>query len=119
VRAAYTGASFGLIDNWVRHVQDVRDRHGDVMAATADVDAAVDRLCELNVIEQVRGVCQPTIVQDAWRRDQPLFVHGLIYNLCDGLLRDLDCTAGNAADVGGAHMRAVAAVKTGPRPAAG
>jgi len=89
VRAALSGRSLGLIDNWLRHVQDVRDRH---LAAIEDIDgedARVDRLCELNVVTQVRNVCQTTIVQDAWRRGQTLTVHGWIYSLQDGLLRDL------------------------------
>jgi carbonic anhydrase len=113
VRAAYTNASFGLIDNWLRHVQDVRDRYANVFAKAADEDAAVDRLCELNVIEQVRDVCQTTIMQDAWRRAQPVTVHGWIYDLRDGLLRDLECTSSDAADVPDAYSRALAIVERG------
>jgi carbonic anhydrase len=99
VRAAYERASFGLIDNWLRHVQDVRDRHDLALHAgdDDDADARVNRLCALNVIEQVRHVCETTIVQDAWRRQQPLAVHGWVYDIRDGLLRDLDCTV-DAAD---------------------
>jgi carbonic anhydrase len=82
-----------LIDNWLRHVQDVRDRHADDVAAAGDEEARIGRLCELNVVEQVRHVCETTIVADAWRRGQPLAVHGWIYDLRDGLLRDLRCTA--------------------------
>jgi len=81
--------SLGLIDNWLRHVQDVRDRHLAAVEEIADGDARVDRLCELNVVTQVRHVCQTTIVQDAWRRGQSLTIHGWIYSLQDGLLRDL------------------------------
>ncbi|HVZ21518.1 MAG TPA: carbonate dehydratase, partial [Vicinamibacterales bacterium] len=92
VRAAYEQASLGLIDNWLRHVQDVRDRHWAAVDGAGDEQARVDRLCELNVVEQVRHVCATTIVQDAWRRGQTLQVHGWIYALRDGLLRDLDCT---------------------------
>ncbi len=92
VRAAYFRSSLGLIDNWLRHVQDVRDRH-DVLLATATTDEArVDRLCELNIVDQVEHVCQTTIVQDAWSRQQALAVHGWIYDVRDGLLRDLGCT---------------------------
>ncbi len=91
VRAAYHRSSLGLIDNWLRHVQDVRDRHELQLARIDDEEARIDRLCELNVINQVRHVCQTTIVQDAWRRRQPLTVHGWIYALTDGLLRDLRC----------------------------
>ena len=93
VRAALSGASLGLIDNWLRHVQDVRERHLTTLETIANEDARIDRLCELNVVEQVRHVCQTTIVQDAWRRKQPVAVHGWIYDLRDGLLRDLHCTA--------------------------
>ena len=93
VRAVMANASLGLIDNWLRHVQDVRDRHLESVEAIADENARIDRLCELNVIDQVRHVCQTTIVQDAWRRGQTLTVHGWIYSLRDGLLRDLEVSA--------------------------
>ena len=92
VRAAYGRSSLGLIDNWLRHVQDVHDRHADAVRGAGDEEAQVERLCELNVIDQARHVCQTTIVQDAWRRGRTLSVHGWIYSLRDGLLRDLDCT---------------------------
>jgi carbonic anhydrase len=111
VRAAYENASFGLIDNWLRHVQDVRERHGALLAESPNVDAAVDRLCELNVIEQARAVCQTTIVQDAWTRGQALAVHGLIYDLRDGLLRDLECTAAGASELRGSVTRALDLVR--------
>ena len=94
VRAAYFRSSLGLIDNWLRHVQDVRDRHEPLVPGAPDDEARIDRLCELNVIEQVRHVWQTTIVQDAWRRGQRLAVHGWIYDVRDGLLRDLGCTTG-------------------------
>ena len=92
VRAALSGASLGLIDNWLRHVQDIRDRHTAEIDDAGDEPARVDRLCELNVVAQVRNVCQTTIVQDAWRRGQALTVHGWVYSLQDGLLRDLFVT---------------------------
>ena len=113
VRAAYTNASLGLIDNWLRHVQDVRDRYPEIFAQLVDEDAAVDRLCELNVIEQARDVCQTTVVQDAWRRDQPLTVHGWVYDLRDGLLRDLQCSSGSAAEVSDGFDRALNFVRAG------
>jgi carbonic anhydrase len=99
VRAAYGRASLGLIDNWLRHVQDVHEQHAASLSAVADEEARVDRLCELNVLEQVRHVCQTTIVRDAWRRGQPLAVHGWIYALRDGLLRDLDATVEREEDL--------------------
>ena len=92
VRAAYERSSLGLIDNWLRHVQDVRDRHDVQLMTLADDAARLDRLSELNVIEQVRHVCQTTIVQDGWTRGQRIIVHGWIYGLGDGLLRDLGCS---------------------------
>jgi carbonic anhydrase len=107
VQAAYARSSLGLIDNWLRHVQDVRDQHETAISRVAADAARVDRLCELNVIEQVRHVCHTTIVQDAWRRRQQLTVHGWIYALHDGLLRDLRCAAGDLHEVDAAYAQAV------------
>jgi carbonic anhydrase len=107
VRAAYLRSSLGLIDNWLRHVQDVQMRHEALIDDAASEDERIDRLCELNVIAQVRHVCETTIVQDAWRRQQPLSVHGWIYGLRDGLLHDLHCTASRAEDVDAAYHRAL------------
>ena len=107
VRAAYSRSSLGLSDNWLRHVQDVRDRHAAAIDAIAGEDSAIDRLCELNVVDQVRNVCQTTIVQDAWRRGQELVVHGWIYDVADGLLRDLRCTVGDSEHLAAAYQRAV------------
>ncbi len=89
VRAACENRQLGLIDNWLRHIKDVYSRHREELEAIADPAARADRLCELNVVEQVRNVCHTTIVQNAWARGQALAVHGLIYGLTDGLLRDL------------------------------
>jgi carbonic anhydrase len=88
VRAAYDFSRLGLIDNWLRHIDDVRRRHHRQLEALP-LERAVDRLCELNVVEQARHVCETSIVQDAWGRGQALFVHGWIYGLGDGRLRDL------------------------------
>ena len=108
IQAAYRRDSLGLIDNWLRHVQDVHDRHAATIDGAGDERAQLDRLCELNVIEQVRNVSQTTVVQDTWRRNQPLSVHGWIYGLRDGLLRDLGVTVDAAGDVEPAYARAVA-----------
>ena len=89
VRAALENSSLGLIDNWLRHVQDVRQKH-DALLAQVSEGERLNKLCELNVIEQVSNLCQTTIVQSAWQRGQELFVHGWIYGLSDGLIRDLD-----------------------------
>ena len=96
VHAAFDGKPLGLIDNWLRHVQDVAGRHADLMARRADDQARKDLLCELNVIEQVVHVARTTIVQDAWRRGQPLTLHAWIYSLHDGLVRDLGLEADSA-----------------------
>lgn len=90
VRAALREERLGLIDNWLRHVQDVRQKHERMLAAISEEDRRWDRLCELNVIEQVLNVCQTTIVQESWQRGQELSIHGWIYKIQDGLLRDLN-----------------------------
>lgn len=90
VKAAMDDLQFSLIDNWLRHVQDVIREHEQELMQIRDESRRLDRLCELNVIEQVLNVAQTTIVQGAWRRGQELAVHGWIYGLEDGLLRDLD-----------------------------
>ena len=106
VRAALTGERLGLIDNWLRHIQDVRDKHAALLASLDD-DAASNRLCELNVIEQVANVCGTTIVRGAWQRGQALSVHGWIYHVSDGLLRDLGLCVESEADLAGGYAAAV------------
>lgn len=88
VKAAMQNKEFGLIDNWLRHLKDIFQKHEDSLYSLHD-EARFDRCCELNVIEQVYNVCHTTIVQNAWRRGQPLAVHSWIYGLEDGLLQDL------------------------------
>lgn len=92
VRAAMEPQGLGLIDNWLRHVRDVYIGHRLELDAIADIHERTDRLCELNVAEQVASVCRTTIVQDAWRQGRQLAVHGWVYAVSDGLLRDLDLT---------------------------
>jgi carbonic anhydrase len=92
VNAVLRGDRIGLSDNWLRHVQDVRQKHECRLGTADSVDRRGDRLCELNVIEQAVNVCQTTIVRDAWERGQPVDVHGWVYGLQDGLLRDLGFT---------------------------
>ncbi len=99
VAAAFQGSRHGLIDNWLRHVADVADTHADELAALPE-ERRLDRLCELNVAEQVVNVCRTTIVEDAWAREQPLTVHGVVYGLQDGLLRDLRVSTSAAASAG-------------------
>ena len=107
VKAALNNSHLGLIDNWLRHVQDVRQKHADRIAGITDESQCVDRLCELNVIEQVVNVCQTTIVQNAWRRDQEVTVHGWIYDLNDGVLRDLEVTITADEELPSVYERAV------------
>ena len=89
VRAALQKKRLGLIDNWLRHIQDVHAKHEEKLSSLKDLSARIDRLCEINVIEQVANVCQTSIVLDAWERGQALTVHGWVYGLKDGLIRDL------------------------------
>jgi carbonic anhydrase len=110
VRAALRGDRIGLSDNWLRHVQDVREKHEKALAAFGRESKAADRLCELNVIEQVANVCQTTIVRDAWERGQKLEIHGWIYGLQDGLLRDLSMTVDTFREAETAYRSALAAV---------
>ena len=88
VAAALHGSRHGLIDNWLRHVADVGEKHAAELDALSEEERH-DRLCELNVVEQVVNLCRTTIVEDAWARGQELTVHGVVYGLEDGLLRDL------------------------------
>ena len=110
IEATWKRTSFGLIDNWLRHVQDVADRHpGLLRRGISDTDA-VARLAELNVIEQVANVCRTTIVTDAWRRGASLAVHGVIYGLKDGLLRDLGLSVARDGDLQDAYAAALRAL---------
>lgn len=110
VRAALEAKRLGLIDNWLRHVRDVHETHQALVDAIGETASRVDRLCELNVIEQVRHVCQTTIVQEAWERGQALSVHGWIYGLHDGRLRSLGPSASCLADVASAYPEALARI---------
>ncbi len=112
VRAALGRDRLGLIDNWLRHVQDVAEHHREPLGAIGDMPGRINRLCELNVIEQARHVCQTTIVQDAWTRGQTLAVHGWIYGLHDGRLRDLGVSARDAGGIDAAYRDAISALDT-------
>ena len=92
VHAAMSGRRVGLADNWLRHVQDVSQKHGRYLGEVQEPKIRHDRMCELNVIEQVVNVCRTTVVQDAWERGQDLTVHGWVYSLKDGLIRDQGMT---------------------------
>ena len=115
VRAALMKERHGLADNWLRHVEDVQQQHAARLAELPDDGASGDRsgdrrfnlLCELNVIEQVSNVCRSSILEDAWSRGQQVTVHGWIYDIHDGLLRDLDTMASSPAETAAAYERAM------------
>lgn len=92
VGAALDGQRHGLIDYWLHPIRDIAEEHGEDLAGIVDNAERVNRLCELNVTAQVRRVADTPIVQEAWQRGQNLAIHGWVYSLKDGLLRDLKCT---------------------------
>ena len=108
VRAAVMEERHGLVDNWLRHVQDVRERHCARLEGIRDAAARIDKVCELNVLEQASNVCRTTIVQDAWGRGQPLSVRTWIYGVQDGLLQDLAFTSRSRGEAGTSYDRALA-----------
>ena len=109
VIAAFEDRRVGLADNWIRHVQDVRNRHG-AWLDSLPFARRVDALCELNVVEQALNVCQTTVVQDAWQRGQEIVVHGWVYGLKNGLLEDLGMTVGRLDDNAAVYSAAIAVV---------
>jgi len=110
VTAALADIRVGLADNWIRHVQDVRNRHRAWLDTVPEA-RRVDALCELNVVEQALNACQTTVVQDAWARGQELVVHGWFYGLGNGLLQDLKITVASPAQMNETYERAIAAVQ--------
>jgi carbonic anhydrase len=117
VSAALDDRRVGLADNWIRHVQDVRNRH-QAWLDTLPLRRRIDALCELNVVEQALNACHTTVVQDAWSRGQQVVVHGWVYGLHNGLLEDLTMTVGQNADIGPAYARALEAVRARYAPGA-
>ena len=111
VKAALRNNRLGLIDNWLRHVQDVRDKHRELLQAVDGGELKADRLCELNVIEQAINVCETTVVREAWNRGQSLEVHGWIYGLTDGLIRDMGLRAGSVEEMVENYEHALAALR--------
>lgn len=114
VQAALEGARIGLADNWLRHIQDVRDRHRDILELIPESGRA-DALCELNVIEQVVNVAQTTVLKDAWARGQNVTLHGWVYGLHDGLLQDLHMTVSGTDDLDALYRQALSGVRLIPR----
>ncbi len=112
VQSALDGKRHGLIDNWLRHVQDVAHEHADLLAAASSADRA-GLLCRLNVVEQVTNVCRTTIVQEAWDAGRTISVHGVVYGLADGVLRDLAVSTAGRAEVNVRHDESVARLSAG------
>jgi carbonic anhydrase len=113
VRAALRCDRVGLADNWLRHLQDVFEKHQACVYAVPGEQPRTNRLCELNVVEQVGNVCQTTIVRDAWTRGQPLTVHSWIYGLKDGLLRNLGMSISSLPEFEPQYRAALNAIGTG------
>ncbi|WP_341676929.1 carbonate dehydratase [Niveibacterium sp. SC-1] len=107
VRAALGGLRLGMVDNWIRHVQDVKDRHRERLLAIDDDDIRADRLCELNVLEQAVNVSQTTILRDAWARGQQVSVHGWCYSLQNGLVTDLGMSVSRERDTEPVYIEAI------------
>jgi carbonic anhydrase len=110
VHAALNRTRIGLADNWLRHVQDVAEQHEPYLGSVVQ-EMRHDRLCELNVIQQVQNVCRTSVVQDAWHRAQALTVHGWVYGLKDGLIRDLQASCASRESVAGELATAVGRIK--------
>jgi carbonic anhydrase len=114
VQAALEGARVGLADNWLRHIQDVRDRHRDVLDLIPEHGKAA-ALCELNVIEQVVNVSQSTVLQDAWGSGQDVTLHGWVYGLHDGLIQNLHMTVTRHDDLQTLYGEAISGIRLMPR----
>jgi carbonic anhydrase len=111
VRAALENSRVGLADNWIRHIQDVRDKHQEFLNGIGDAEKRWARLCELNVVEQALNVARTTLVRDTWARGQPLTVHGWVYGLSDGLLHDTGFTVAASEEVEPAMLRALQTIR--------
>ncbi len=107
VKAASQNHHLGLIDNWLRHIRDVRNKHEPLLRVISDEAERLDRLCELNVVEQAHNVCHTTVVQQAWENGQELAVHGWIYSIQDGLIRDMNVTIAGPMEIAEAYKVAI------------
>jgi carbonic anhydrase len=107
VRAALDGGTYGLIDEWLGHLREIHGRYATRLGSMRDPAKLVDKVCELNIIEQVAAACRTSIVRDAWERKQRLAVHGWIYGLSDGLLRDLNVCVTRPEEIAPSHERAI------------
>jgi len=115
VKAAMLDMRMGLVDNWLRHVQDVRDHYRGWLRGIEEEDQRADRLCELNVIEQALNVCETTVMRDAWARGQDVAVHGWMYSLADGLVTELGADFYRESEVLDVYETAVQRVTAGSR----
>jgi carbonic anhydrase len=116
VKAALSGARIGIADNWIRHIQDVRYRHRELLAAVQE-DQRADALCDLNVVEQVVNVCVSTVMKDAWARGQKVSVHGWAFGVHDGLLQDLRITITSTDTLDPLYLAAIEGVRAARVPA--
>lgn len=112
VQAALKNGHQALVDNWLRNIQQVYKKHETYLSALPDEKLVVKKLCELNIIEQVMNVCQTTILQKAWQNDSPINVHGWVYGLNDGLLKDLGITVSGMNEIDTIYKQAVESLKT-------
>jgi carbonic anhydrase len=115
VTAALQGQRLGLVDNWLRHIQDVSQKHANLIDSALP-EKRVDCLCEVNIIEQASNVCNTTIVQDAWLRGHDLTIHAWVYGLSDGLIRDLGFCVSNSGEAGPAYQKAIREIRAGIKP---
>jgi carbonic anhydrase len=105
VKAAFDDARFGLVDNWLRQIQDTMHKHSSEIEAEGEYSARLDKLCEINVIEQIARVGETTVVQDAWDRGQELHIHGWIYRIADGIYRDLSVSVNSLDELDTLRLR--------------
>ena len=105
IEAAMNNVRIGIADNWIRHIKDVHDKHNRELSNIHDQHKRLDRLCELNVLEQVVNIGQTNIVQDAWSKGQEISIHGCIYSLCDGVLMDLDTTVTDSNELNQRYLQ--------------
>jgi carbonic anhydrase len=112
VAAAYHSRPLGLADNWIRHIQDVAELHQDLLNSFTDEPTRIDVLCALNSLQQAVNVCRTTVVQDAWKRSQKLQIHGLVYRLKDGLIRDMGFSVGSAEEFAAGYQKALGKIQS-------
>jgi carbonic anhydrase len=117
VHAALTGTRVGLVDNWLRHVGDVASKHASLLQSVELEALRHARLCELNAIEQVMNLCQTTVIEDAWARGQALSVHGWVYGLLDGRVRELGMDAASRGQLDASYASAIARLRSPPKAA--